>query len=175
MIKYLIPVIFLVLALALTATAQLRVGYMDPQAVLDRLPEKDAIERQLNRFLDNREAEFEQKFIAFQNELTRFQEQAENLTEAESRRRQQELQAKDQELSEFQMSVQRELEQRQAELLGPILQEMNTIIESLAREMNLDYVLNQATSEGEMFLMFVSDEGKENLDLTEKVISRMLN
>ena len=172
--KYFTTTVVLLFALTVAASAQMKVGYMDPQAVLDQLPEKEAIERQLNRFLDSREAEFEEKAIEFQNMLARFQQEAPNLTEAETRRRQQELQTRDQELEEFQVRVQRELEQRQAELLGPVLQEMNIIIESLAVEMNLDYVLNEATSEGEMFLLFISDDGREKLNLTDKVIERML-
>ena len=153
MMKYFTTTIILLFGLTLAASAQMRVGYMDPQVVLDNLPEKEAIERQLNRFLDSRESEFEEKAIELQNMLARFQQEAPNLSEQETRRRQQELQTRDRELEEFQMRVQRELEQRQAELLGPILQEMNIVIESLAAEMNLDYVLNEATSEGEMFLL----------------------
>jgi len=174
MMKYFTTTIILLFGLTLAASAQMRVGYMDPQVVLDNLPEKEAIERQLNRFLDSREAEFEEKAIELQNMLARFQQEAPNLSEEETRRRQQELQSRDRELEEFQMRVQRELEQRQAELLGPILQEMNIVIESLAAEMNLDYVLNEATSEGEMFLLFISDDGRENLNLTDQVIARML-
>ena len=174
MMKYFTTTIILLFGLTLAASAQMRVGYMDPQVVLDNLPEKEAIERQLNRFLDSRESEFEEKAIELQNMLARFQQEAPNLSEQETRRRQQELQTRDRELEEFQMRVQRELEQRQAELLGPILQEMNIVIESLAAEMNLDYVLNEATSEGEMFLLFISDGGRENLNLTDQVIARML-
>ncbi len=172
--KYFSTILFLLFGFAIAASAQTRIGYMDPQRVLDNLPEKEAIERQLNRFLDSREAEFEEKAIELQNMLARFQQEAPNLSEQETRRRQQELQRRDQELEEFQMRVQRELEQRQAELLGPILQEMNIIIESLATEMSLDYVLNEATSEGEMLLLFISDDGRERLSLTDKVIQRML-
>ncbi len=174
MMKYFTTTIILLFGLTLAASAQMRVGYMDPQVVLDNLPEKEAIERQLNRFLDSREAEFEEKAIELQNMMARFQQEAPNLSEEETRRRQQELQTRDRELEEFQMRVQQELEQRQAELLGPILQEMNIVIESLAAEMNLDYVLNEATSEGEMFLLFISDGGRENLNLTDQVIARML-
>lgn len=173
--KYLVTVLILFLALSASLTAQPRVGYMNPQLVLDNLPEKEAIERQLNRFLDNREAEFEQKAIEFQNRLARFQQEVPNLSESEIQRRQQELQVMDQELEQFQIQVQRELEQRQAELLGPVLQDMNMIIESIAREMNLDYVLNEATGQGEMLLLFISQQGKEDLDLTDRVLARMLN
>lgn len=174
MMKFFTITLLFVFSLSLGASAQMRVGYMDPQVVLDHLPEREAIERQLNRFLDGREAEFEERAMELQNMLARFQQEAPNLTEQETRRQQQELQRRDRELEEFQVRIQRELEQRQAELLGPILQEMNAIIESLALELHLDYVLNEATSEGEMLLLFISDDGRERLSLTDKVIERML-
>lgn len=148
---------------------------MNPQTVLDNLPEKEAIERQLNQFLDQREAEFEEKSIQFQENLSRFQEESSNLSEAETRRRQQELQVKDEELQQFEFRVQQELEQRQSELLSPVLQEMNGIIEDIAMEKNLDYVLNEATGDGELFLLYISEQSREQLDLTEEVLSRMLN
>ena len=175
MIRQLSIITILTLALSVSAMAQPRVGYMNPQMVLDNLPEREAIERQLNRFLDNREDEFEEKAIEFQNNMARFQQEAPNLSEEETRRRQEELQQQDQELEQFQMRIQQELEQRQDELLGPVLREMNSVIESIAQEMNLDYVLNEATGQGEMLLLYISDDGKEELDLTDKVLSRMTN
>lgn len=173
--RQLASITILILVFSVSAIAQPRVGYMNPQAVLDNLPEKEAIERQLNRFLDSREAEFEEKSIEFQNNLARFQQEAPELSEEETQRRQQELQQQDQELEQFQMRIQQELEQRQDELLGPVLREMNNIIESIAQDMNLDYVLNQETGQGEMLLLYISEDGKKDLDLTEKVLSRMTN
>jgi len=173
--KSLLFTFFIALVLAGSVASQPRVGYMNPQYVLDNLPEKDAIERQLNRFLDQREAEFEEKAIDFQNQLAQFQQQAPTLSEAETRRRQEELQVKDQELEQFQMQVQRELEQRQSELLGPVLRRMNGHIEEIANQHNLDYVLNEASGEGELFLLYISEHGKNQLNLTEEVLSRMLN
>ncbi|MDG5766095.1 OmpH family outer membrane protein [Balneolales bacterium ANBcel1] len=167
--------VFATLLIAGSLVAQPRIGYMNPQEVLDNLPERNAIERQLNRFIDQREQEFEERAIEFQNMLARFQQEAPDLSEAETRRRQQELQVLDQELSEFQQRIQRELEQRQSELLSPVLQEMNRIIEQLATEKQLDYVINEATSQGELLLLYVSQQGKDELDLTQQVIARMTN
>ncbi|MDI6401735.1 OmpH family outer membrane protein [Balneolaceae bacterium ANBcel3] len=173
--KHFSTTILFLLILSVSVTAQTRVGFMNPQTVLDHLPEKEAIERQLNRFLDQREAEFQEKAMEYQNALATLQQEAQNLSDSERRRRQQDMQRKEQELQQFQFRVEQELEQRQAELLGPVLQEMNNIIEELALELNLDYVLNEATAEGEMFLLFVAAESREELDLTDKVIARMLN
>lgn len=173
--RQLVTTVLLTFVVATSAFSQARVGYMNPQTVLDNLPEKEAIERQLNRFLDQREAEFEEKSIEFQNELAQFQQEAPNLGEQETQRRQQQLQQMDQELQEFQFRIERELQQRQEELLEPVLREMNTIIESIAEEKNLDYVINEASGQGEQFILFISDEGKDELDLTDQVLSRMLN
>lgn len=174
LLKSLFPVITILLLLSSTVSAQVRIGYLDPQQILDNLPEKEAIERQMNRFLDQREAEFEERAMAFQNALGRFENEAPSLSDAEIRRRQEELQIMDRELQEFQFRVQQELEQRQSELLGPILQEMNRIIEEIATEKNLDYVLNTASAEGEQFLLFISDEVRADLDLTDRILTRML-
>ena len=170
-------VITLLFALLLTVSvlAQPKVGYMNPQEVLDNLPEREAIERQLNQFLDQREAEFEERSIEFQNKMAEFQQEAPNLSEAETRRRQQELQTLDQELEEFQMRIQQELERRQSELLSPVLQEMNAVIETIAIEMELDYVLNESTSQGEVLLLHISPDSREELNLTQRVLNRMLN
>ena len=172
--RFIITIALLTLVLAVPAASQPKVGYLNPQAVLDKLPEKVAIERQLNNFLDQREAEFEEKAIEFQSSLAQYRQAAPNLSEAENRRMQQELQVKDQELEAFQRTMQQELERRQSELLGPVLQEMNSIIEAIAKEKNLDFVLNEATGSGELFLLYVSGQGKEHLDLTDEVLSRML-
>lgn len=173
--KKLFLFLFLIIPVSLSMASPPKIGHMNPQTVLDRLPEKIVIEDELNRFLDEREASFEAIAIEFQNKLAEFQQQAQHLSEAEIRRKQQELQVMDQELEQYQFEVQRELEQRQSELLRPIIQKMNDIIEKIAKEKNLTYVLNTATSEGEQMIMFISDEYKEKYDLTERVLSQMIN
>lgn len=173
--KYLVTTTLFMLLVTVAVTAQPRVGYLNPQEVLDNLPEREAIERQLNQFLDQREAEYEEQAIEYQNDMAQFQEEAPDLSEAETRRRQEELQVMENELTQLQNQIQQELEQRQSELLSPVLQEMNSIIEELAEERGLDYVLNEATGQGERFLMFISQEGREQFELTDEVLSRMLN
>lgn len=163
------------LAFVASAIAQPRIGFMNPQIVLDNLPESASIERQLNRFLDEKETEFEEMAIRFQNQLARFQQEAANLSESESQRRQQELQELDSQLEQFQNQTRFELEQRQSELLGPVLREMNRVIEEIATERRFDYVLNEATTEGEMFLLYISEAERAEYDITDEVIARMTN
>ncbi|MEX1121244.1 MAG: OmpH family outer membrane protein, partial [Balneolales bacterium] len=95
------------------AVSQPKIGYLNPQDVLDELPEKTDIENQLNQFLDEKEAEFEEKSIEFQNEMAEFQQRQGNLGEAEARREQERLEVMNQELQQFQQQIEQELQQRQ--------------------------------------------------------------
>ncbi|MEX0686134.1 MAG: OmpH family outer membrane protein [Balneolales bacterium] len=175
MTKYFNLSIAAVLLLAAGAYSQPKIGYLNPQDVLDELPEKVEVENQLNSFLDEKESEFEEKAIEFQSARTDIQQRMDGMSDAEIRREEERLQAMNQELEAFQTQIERELQQRQAQLLQPILNEINTAIESVAKELELDYVLNEATGEGEMILIFVSSEGKSELDITQKVLNIMLN
>ncbi|MEX0779111.1 MAG: OmpH family outer membrane protein [Balneolales bacterium] len=157
------------------AVSQPKIGYLNPQDVLDELPEKTDIENQLNQFLDEKEAEFQEKSIEFQNEMAEFQQRQGNLGDAEARREQERLEVMNQELQQFQQQIEQELQQRQSQLLQPLLTQINVAIENVAEDMELDYVLNEATGEGEMILIFVSSEGKNNLDITQQVLNIMLN
>lgn len=175
MIKHLSIAVTAIFLFAAAAVSQPKIGYLNPQDVLDELPQKVEIENELNQFLDEKEAEFEERAIEFQNSMAEFQQRQENLSEAEARREQERLQVMNQELEQFQQQIERELQQRQSSLLQPLLAEMNVAIETVAKDMELDYVLNEATGEGEMILIFVSSEGKDNFDITQRVLNLMLN
>lgn len=175
MIKHFSIAIIALFFFSAAAVAQPKIGYLNPQDVLDELPEKAEIENELNQFLDEKETEFEEQSIEFQNEMAEFQQQQENLGEAEARREQERLEVMNQELQQSQQQIEQELQQRQSQLLQPLLTQINVAIENVAKDMELDYVLNEATGEGEMILIFVSSEGKNNLDITQKVLNLMLN
>lgn len=151
------------------------VGYMNPDYILDQLPEKEEIERQLDEFLNEREQDFQEEAIEYQNLLGQVQEQADQMSDQELQRQQQQLQAMEQELQQLQMQIEREFEQRRNDLLQPLLNEMNEYIAEIAAEKDLDYVINEESSEGELFILHVSAEGQENYNLTDQVLQRMLN
>lgn len=170
--------ILFVLTVALVSSAgaqSMKVGFMNPDEILDQLPEKEEVERQLDAFLDEKEQEFQEEAIEYQNLLGEYQEQAENLTDAQNQQYQQRLQQMEQELQQLQMQMERQFEQRRNELLQPLLQRMNTHIADLAEQKDLDYVINEATGHGEMIVLHASSESRDQYELTDEVLQRMLN
>ncbi len=173
-----ISLILLVLTIGIAGPVQaqsMKVGFMDPQRILDQLPEKEEIERELDAFLNEKEQEFQQEAIEFQNLLGQYQEQAAEMSDAENQRYQQQLQAMEQELQQLQFQIEQEFEQRRNQLMQPLLQQMNEHIAEIAERKNLDYVINEATAHGELIVLHASAEGRAEYELTDEVLERMLN
>ncbi len=170
--------ILFVLTVALVGSAgaqSMKVGFMNPDEILEQLPEKDDVERELDAFLDEKEQEFQEEAIEYQNLLGEYQERAENMSQSQNQQYQQRLQQKEQQLQQLQQQMEQQFEQRRQELIQPLLERMNTHIQALAEEKNLDYVINEATGMGDMIVLHASSESRAEYELTDEVLQRMLN
>lgn len=57
--------------------------------------------------------------------------------------------------------------------MSPILQQIQDAIDAVAAEKGLDIVLNTTTSTGDVIILYVSDEVREQNDITEAVMARL--
>jgi outer membrane protein len=174
--KHILLIVLLVLGFSAAGLqAQVKVGYINPQAVLDQLPEREAIERKLTELVQQKEAEFNQREEQFLNRVRALQEriQAGTIADAELQRQRALLEQEQEELSELVESQQIEVQRRQQELLRPVLLSIDEAIEQVAVELGLDYVLNELTSSGEMILLFVSNHGQNSLNITNRVVQKL--
>jgi len=148
---------------------ELKIGYVDPNSILMRMPQMAAIERRLQNFADRKRREF----MSLQEDL---QAQSENLEARRSvisaeavAREEQQLTEAYVELQEFEQNYSVELQQQQAELMGPLLQRVQTAINDVAAELGLTYVLNTMTNNGDFIILYASPEMQENYDITARV------
>jgi outer membrane protein len=152
-----------------------KVGYINPQAVLEALPETEAVEKKLQEFVQLKQSEFTTKEEAFLAKVRRVQEQvqAQLISEQEVARQRVALEQEQEELYALLDSQQNQLRTRQQELLQPILRSIDEAIASVAAELQLDYVLNETTTQGESILLFVSSNGRQTLNITNRVIQKL--
>lgn len=174
--KHILLLALLTLAVSISGIqAQVKVGYINPQAVLEQLPERDAIERKLTELIQLKEAEFNTREEEFLAQVRSLQErvQAESISDDELRRQRGLLEQQQEELYELIETQQMEVQRRQQELLQPVLVSIDEAIEEVAVQLGLDYVLNELTSDGEMILLFVSAEGENTLNITNRVVEKL--
>ncbi|SMO86315.1 OmpH family outer membrane protein [Gracilimonas mengyeensis] len=156
-----------------TATAETQIGYVNPQAVLAKMPEMRAIQQRLQNFAERKQEELLQKEQNFQNEVAAYEQKAGVISEEANQREQQRLQQLQQELQTAQQEAEAALQQRREELLGPLFTQIGTAIDSVAEEMGLTYVLNTTTSNGDLIILYASQEYQEKYDITDRVMSEL--
>lgn len=170
--KRILILTILIVTLPLLAEAQLKVGVMNPEAVLGQLPETEQVQRDLDSFIQQRREEFSQQYQNWMESVSEFEEQVENgtLTGEQRQQREQELGEREEEISAMQQRLQTQIQNRQNELLSPIMQRVENAMEAVAQELDLDYVLNRITSRGDPVVYYASERG---VDITEQVIERL--
>ncbi len=76
--KRILILTILIVTLPLLAEAQLKVGVMNPETVLDQLPETEQVQRELDSFIQQRREEFSQQYQNWMESVSEFQDQVEN-------------------------------------------------------------------------------------------------
>jgi outer membrane protein len=159
----------IILILPALAFGQLKVGIMSPDEVLDALPETAQVEADIQRFIEEQQNSYQNRYQNWIDELTQFSERVEagQLSGQEQERKEQELIEAQEELSNLQESIQRRIQQRQNELFSPLLNRVERAMATVSEEMGLDFVINKTASSGDPIVYYSSQRG---VDITERVI-----
>jgi outer membrane protein len=163
-----------ILILPFTVFAQLKVGIMNPQAVLEAMPETQGVQAELDSFIEEKQNDFQNRYTSWIEDVTEYTEQVEagNLSEEEKQNREEQLTEMEEELENYQRSVQNQIQQKQNELLNPLLIKIETKMELIAGDLNLDYVINKTASTGDPIVYYSSGRG---VDITDRVIEELIN
>lgn len=164
-----LQLILIALLFPVAAQAQLSVGVMSPDEVLDALPETTQIETQLQEYVQEREAEFQSRYQSWIEEITAYSEAVEagEYSEQQQVEEEQRLAELEEELTSFQTRIQNQIRQRQNELFTPLLTRVEEAMQTVSAEMELSYVLNKQSGTGDPIVYYVSDRG---VDITDRVI-----
>lgn len=171
MVRKLGSILFLLLFMtSVSALGQLKVGYMNSQEVLSQMPERPSVEKELNSFVEQKRQELQQRTASFQDSVAEFQQNQENLSQAQIEQREQALTEMQASIRQFRQNLQQQVQQRRAKLLQPLYQRMDQAIATVAENNDLDFVLNEATSAGENVVYYAASQ---KLDITEEVLQQI--
>lgn len=156
----------------LLLSAQLRMGVMDPDVVLDALPETIQVQQDLERFVEQRQSTFQTRYQDWLAQITSYSERMEagTLSDAEMQSEEVRLTEMQEELNSLQQRIQRQVQERQNELFNPLLMRVENAMAEVSEEMGLDFVLNKTTNTGDPIIYFSSQRAP---DITELVIQKL--
>ena len=159
----------LVCCLSQPAAAQMKIGWVNSQAIMDKLPEAQDAQKQI----DNLVAEWQSELAKMQNDWQKKYEEYDKkkliLTDQLRAQSEKELQDLDKKIADYRnkkFGQNGELFQKQNDLMKPVQNKIFKVIEDIAKEDNYDYVFDKS---GDILLMYTNDK----YDLTTKVFERL--
>ncbi len=164
--------IFIISILIFTSSisfAQLKIGYIDSDAIMDNLPDVqdarqklDALIQEWQTELNKMENEWKTKYDDYEKRKLIMTDQTRSETEAALVQ----LETQIAQFREKKFGTSGELFQKQDELMKPVQNKIFTALKELAEEEDYDYVFDRS---GDIMILFA----KEQYDLTSKVLDKL--
>lgn len=146
-----------------------RIGFAEPQLILEALPDRERIETALEQFYMQWEDEYNKAYERYSEELFLFEQSRANLTQRQLQSEQLKLAELAEELQIMQQEFGIQFEQRRAELTAPVVEKINDAIRNVAKDLNLDFVFNSETTEGDP-LIFIIRDNPNAINITNRVV-----
>ena len=154
-------------------TEEVKIGYVNPQAILQNMPEMKAVQQRIQNFALRKQQDLLAKEEAFQAEVTTYQQKIGVISAEAQAAEEERLGRLQNEFLQAQQSAETELEQKRQELVGPLLEQIGNAISVVAKRMELTYVLNTTTSTGDLVILYVSEEYAAENNITESVMEEL--
>lgn len=151
----------------------LKIGYVDPQAVMSKMPAFKAVQQKLQNFIDKKRQEFADKQADFQKQVNEYQQKEAVISEEAKKKEQQRLGKLNSQLQQYQSKTQQEIQQKQQELVSPLLDQIDSAVNKVAKRMGLTYVINTTTSNGDVIILYASDEAQQKYNITQQVMDEL--
>ena len=159
----------LFLFFSFSSFAQLKIGYVDSDTIMDNLPDVqdarqklDGLIRDWQNELKNMEADYKKKKDDFDKRNLIMTDQ----TRAEAQKELDDLQAKITDYREKKFGQNGELFQKQDELMKPVHNKIFNAIQEIAQDEDLDFVFDRS---GDIMILYA----KEEYDITSKVLAKL--
>jgi outer membrane protein len=149
--------------------AQLRIGYIDSETVMENLPDAQDARQKLDALIQEWQAELNALENEWKDKYDDYEKRKLIMTDQTRAELEQELIKLEQQIADFRenkFGTNGELFQKQDELMKPVQNKIFTAIEEIALEDEYDYIFDRS---GDIMLLFA----KEEHDLTSRVIEKL--
>ena len=149
--------------------AQTRIGWINSQAIMEKLPEAQEAQRQLDALVADWQGELTKMQNDWQKKLDDYDKKKLILTDQGRAVAEKELMELDKKIAEYRntkFGQNGELFAKQNELMKPVQDKVFKGVQDVAKEEAFDYVLDKS---GTILLMYTN----EKYDLTPKVLDRL--
>lgn len=152
---------------AMAAQAQVKIGYIKSQTILANAPGREAAESQFEKEMATYRAQVQRMGDSLNALIADYNKQEVSLSPQAKETRQKDIRTKEEEYQRRTQELQTQVRQREAELVRPIMEQINKVIDELRADEGYTMIFDAENQAG---VVVAADK---NLDLTDKVLARL--
>ena len=119
-----------------------KIGHINSNDLLELMPEKAKAAQDVEAFAKQLEGQLKTMSAEYQTKVTEYQNQQALMAEAVKQAKVQEITDLETRIQQFQQNAQASLQQKENEILQPIIEKAKKAIEDVAKEKGYDYILD---------------------------------
>ena len=147
-IKSILITTALILGISTAVSAQSKVAHIASQELVNQMPSYKSAMGELEKLQTTYDAEIKNMLTELQNTVKRFQSEEATKTQEENAKRAVELQSTEKTIAEYRQNALKDLQQKEVELLKPVIENARVIVQKVARAKGYEYVLDSTTGTG---------------------------
>lgn len=140
--------IAIVLFIGTQVSAQTKVAHIDVQALMTSMPEMKTAQDQMKKIQDTYDKDYKNMVTEYQTKLQKYEQESATAGDALNETRTKEMQDMGNRIQQFQQTAQKELSQKEMDLIKPIMEKAQAAIKKVAKEKGFNYVLDSTTGSG---------------------------
>jgi len=152
---------------ASASSGALRIAYVNSQKILDSVPGRSEAEAQMQKEMEGYRAEVQKMSDSLNALVSAYNKAEPTLSATVKATRQKDIQTKESAYQQRVQQLEQQAQQRQAELMRPIMLQINKVIEQIRSEDGYAMVFDAGNQSG---VVVAADS---SLDITKKVIARL--
>jgi outer membrane protein len=132
------------LVVGVQAQAQNKFGHINSDQLLLLMPETNVAKTELEKFNKELEGQLQEMYAEYQKKVTEFQQGGELMTEPVKQTKLNNIQDLEGRINEFQQTATQSLQEKEVELLTPVIEKAQNAINLVAKTNKFTYVFDSA-------------------------------
>jgi len=159
-----LSIVVVFLLIGTTSFAQnLKFGHINSQELLSLMPERDSAQVVLENYAQQLEDQLETMQVEYNNKVQQYLANQENYTDLIKQTKEQELTDLQERITGFQNTAQQTIQQKEAQLIQPIIDKAEKAIKEVAEEQGFTYIFDLARGT----ILYFSDASQDILPLVK--------
>ncbi|MBO8151967.1 MAG: hypothetical protein DRP91_07450 [Candidatus Neomarinimicrobiota bacterium] len=162
---FLVIIFVFVLVIVGSLSAQIKIGYVDSQRILNEFDEAREAQAKLDMEAKKLQDEYQRLLAKLDSLNKEYERQRLIMSETRRKEKEEEIMELQRQIQDFQVNKlgpNGEIYQKQAELVGPVLEKIKKVIQKIGEEENYDYIFDTVAGN-----ILYADPAH---DLTDKVL-----